>query len=106
MLPLQTNTFQCAIGVDAQQQITSISFLYPEDSILWTTGDADGGMGGLGGDPADVGFVAPDPTSSLFISISNTPAVVDIESTSNVFVPGLYTFRFEGSSIFEPQLGQ
>ena len=35
-----------------------VIFLYADGEIQWTTGDASGGTGGLGGTPAQVGFNA------------------------------------------------
>ena len=70
--------------------------------IQWTTGDSDGGVGGLGGDPADVGLVSEDPDASYFLGISNTSEVVDIESTGNFEVSGLWVFRADQSFIIFP----
>ena len=98
---LQTNTFQCAIATDGN--VTSVYMLYPENLIEWTTGDSDGGVGGLGGDPADVGLVSQDPAASFFFpNISNTSEVADIESTSNVGIAGLWIFRADGPYIISP----
>ena len=92
--------------------VTSVVLLYPEDLIEWTTGDSNGGMGGLGGDPADVGLLAPDSISSnsFFLPLSNTSDVVDIESSTNVQVDGMWIFgvdnetlRFPGNMLFQLQ---
>lgn len=84
--------------------MTSVLLLYPEDLIEWTTGDSDGGTGGLGGDPADVGFIAPESISgnSFFLPLSNTSDVVDIESSTNVDVDGMWIFGADGESLTFP----
>ena len=94
----QTNTFQCIIISDGTH--TFVTFLY--NDIQWTTGDASGGTGGFGGTPAQVGFNAGDGT---FFSLqgSQTAAIVDIESTTNVGVPGQYTFRVDEAEIVSPR---
>lgn len=66
------------------------------------TGDADGGMNGLGGDRADVGLVSENPTNSLFLPASNTSAVLMLDSMSNVGEGGLYLFRVDQDAVIEP----
>lgn len=82
--------------------ITSVCLFYPEDLIEWTTGDSNGGSGGLGGDPADVGLISEDPAASYLLGISNTDEVVDIESTGNLDVNGLWVFRADGPLVIFP----
>lgn len=55
---MQTNTFQCVLVSDSQ--LSFVIFLYADGLIQWTTGDASGGMNGLGGTEAQVGFNAGD----------------------------------------------
>lgn len=100
--PIQTNTFQCAIATNGE--VTTVLLLYPEDLIEWTTGDSDGGVGGLGGDPADVGLIAPDAISnnSFLLPFSNTSFVREIESTGNVFSEGLWMFRADSETVIFP----
>lgn len=57
------------------------------------TGDRDGGVGGLGGDRADVGFIGDDPNDVFFLPASNTSAVLQLDSTSNVGIEGLWLFE-------------
>jgi len=66
-------------------------FLYADGGIQWTTGDADGGTDGLGGNPAQIGFNRGDGTNFGIISSSGTADVVNVASTSNVGVDG-YTY--------------
>ena len=74
-------------------------YLYADGEIQWTTGDADGGINGLGGNPAQVGFNGGDGTDFGVIPISRTADIVDIESTSNVGVPGMYIFKISDNDI-------
>lgn len=57
------------------------------------TGDRDGGVGGLGGDRADVGFIEDDPSMVFYLPASNTSAVLQLDSTSNVGIGGLWLFE-------------
>ena len=63
--------------------------------IQWTTGDADGGFEGLGGNPARVGLNAGDGIHFVNVSGSQTPSVIDIVNTSNVCIGGMWIFRVD-----------
>lgn len=89
--------------MDGNSNVTAVFLLYPENLIEWTTGDSDGGVGGLGGTPAEVGLVSEDPLESIFI-FSNTSDVVDIESTTNVEIAGLWIFRVDQLFVISPGL--
>lgn len=73
--------------------------MYADGEIQWTTGDADGGVNGLGGNPAQVGFNRGDGTDFGVIPISGTADVINIASTSNVGVDGMYIFRISDDPI-------
>ena len=79
-----------------------VAFLYADGLIQWTTGDASGGSNGFGGTEAQVGFNAGDGVRFFSINDSQTPAIVNIETTSNVGVPGLWMFRVDQNSIATP----
>ena len=87
------NTFQGHIIYNTETTETMVMFLYPEDGIQWTTGDADGGTNGLGGNPAEVGLTSP--FGNLFIPESGTDAIVDIEALTNIGVPGVFVYRVD-----------
>ena len=59
-------------------------FLYSDGEIQWTTGDASDGVGGFGGTPAQDGFNAGDGECFASVTGSQTAAIVNIDSTSNV----------------------
>lgn len=72
-------------------------FLYAE--IHWTTGDNDGGIDGLGGNPAQVGFNRGDGVNFGAIPISGTSNVINITSTSNVNKNGTYIFKISDEKV-------
>ncbi|GAB4202678.1 MAG: hypothetical protein OHK0013_16160 [Sandaracinaceae bacterium] len=59
----------------------------------WTTGNASGGSGGLGGTPAQAGFDAGDSTNYLTLPGSRTMAILDVCTTSNVGETGVWRFQ-------------
>ncbi|MDI7267612.1 MAG: nidogen-like domain-containing protein, partial [Myxococcota bacterium] len=72
----------------------------------WTTGDASGGTGGLGGTPAQVGFDAGNRTDFVQIPGSRTPTIHNIVcNDSNVGTPGLWRFQIRGGTIMCPDAG-
>ena len=79
-----------------------VVFLYADGLIQWTTGDASGGRNGLGGTEAQGGFNAGDGVRFFSINDSQTPAIVNIETTSNVGVPGLWMFRVDQNALSTP----
>ena len=74
-------------------------FLYADGEIQWTTGDADGGTNGLGGNPAQIGFNRGDGTDFGIIPSSGTADVINVASSSNVGVDGLYIFKISDDMI-------
>jgi uncharacterized protein (TIGR03382 family) len=50
------NTFQVAIAADENYWGTGLNAAFSYGDMQWTTGDASGGSGGLGGSPATVGL--------------------------------------------------
>ena len=108
----QTNTFQCLIT--ANNESSYVYFLYKQGGIQWTTGNSNGGtqgmynhfhhvavassllcalMKGLGGNPATIGLNAGDMVNYLTVMGSNTPDVINISSTTNTDMPGVWVFQ-------------
>ena len=79
----QTNTFQCVLITDGTNSF--VIFLYADNLIQWSLGNAQ------------AGFNAGDGEFHFTISGSQTPAIVDIETTSNIGVPGKYLFRVDNA---------
>jgi MYXO-CTERM domain-containing protein len=67
----------------------------------WTTGDASGGSGGLGGTPAQVGFDAGNRRNYVALPMSRMMSILDVCRTSNVpgGTPGLWRFQIRGGDI-------
>ena len=76
-------------------------FLYADGLIQWTTGDADGGTNGLGGNPAQIGVNSGDGESTV-IAISGTSDVVNVASTSNIGENGIYVFKISEVPVIVP----
>lgn len=86
----QTNTFQCILTTDGT--FSFAIFLYADNLIQWSRGE-------LSEVDAQAGFNAGDNETHLTINGSQTPAIVDIENTSNIGVPGKYVFRIDDTTI-------
>ena len=93
---LQVNTFQCVLASDGTK--TFAIYLYLDEGINWTTGDDAGGEDGLGGLPAQVGFDAGDGVHFLSVEGSFTDDIINIETKSNVDIPGLFVFQINGEA--------
>ena len=72
-----------------------VMFLYADNGIQWTTGDASDGIGGLGGHPAQVGFNAGDAMRAETVLGSRTSDIINIHMTSNVDVPGAWIYQVD-----------
>ena len=85
-LHVQANTFQVVLATDG-----SVSFVfYIYIDIQW-------------GGPTQLGFNAGDGINSFTLSEAfNTFAVLNLESTSNVGIPGCYIFRVDTQQILRP----
>ena len=83
-----------------------VTYLYADGLIQWTTGDASGGSGGLGGTSAQAGFDAGDQTRSFSIPGSLTDDIINIDTTTNVGVPGQWTFRVDWDTIAQPSMSK
>ena len=97
LFSVQTNTFQSVMITDGE--CSFVTYLYADGFIQWTTGDASGGSGGLGGTPAQAGFDAGDRMRSF--SHSNSQTAVIIDTTTNI-MPGQWTFRVDREEIVQP----
>ena len=93
---LQTNTYQCVLATSATKSF--VILLYADGGIQWTTGDASGGVGGLGGTEALAGINVGDGINSITIPGSLTPSIINISKTSNVGIPGVWMFEVDGGN--------
>ena len=69
-------------------------FHYADGMIEWITGDLTG-SNGLGGREAEIGYDAGDGVNYHSIYLSGTPGVLNIASTSNVGIGGVWAFRLD-----------
>jgi len=76
--------------------------LYADGLIQWTTGDSAGGVNGTGGLAAQAGINAGDGITSITIPGSGTPAIINIDQTSNVNISGVWVFQVDSSDNFGP----
>ena len=74
-------------------------FLYADGLIQWSTGGASDGVNGLGGTPAQVGFNAGDGINYAAVPESRTGEIINIDTTSNVGVPGVWVFQVNQETI-------
>ena len=80
------NTFQVVIATDGTR--TFIGFLY--EDIQWTANTV-------------IGFNAGDGVRSFTLPESLTTAgILNLESTSNVGIPGVYLFRVDQNEVMQP----
>lgn len=80
-------------------RVSFASFLFPRGGIQWTTGDASGGISGLGGIPAQAGINAGDGLRYTSLPGSLTAEIVNIDEGSNIMQTGLYLFRVDGVTV-------
>ena len=91
LVALQTNTYQCILATNGADSYAI--FLYADGLIQWTTGDANGGSNGTGGTPAKAGFNAGNGINYTTVPGSQTSEIINITSTSNVQVSGMWVFK-------------
>lgn len=91
-----TNTFQVQL-FDAGNGAMDVVIRY--ESIEWTSGDLEGGTGGTGGSPAQIGYRMDSQGNVITIGPSGDEAgLLALPVTpGNTGVPGLYIFRLGGS---------
>lgn len=83
---MQANTLQVVLATDGS--VSFVFFIYLD--IQW-------------GGPTQLGFNAGDGTISfMLLEAFNTFAVLNLESTSNIGIPGCYIFRVDTPQILQP----
>ncbi len=94
----RTNNFQLVLR---NQNAGNFDVEFRYDRLEWTTGDASGGSGGLGGTPAQAGYDAGDGTNYFALPGSFTAAVLNLQDTSNVSTstPGLWSFAIREGAL-------
>ena len=85
------NSFQLIVTPVGTAGDFDVEFRYSR--CEWTTGDASGGAGGVGGTPAQAGMDLGDGVNSVTLPGSLTANVVNLCGTSNVGVPGVWRIQ-------------
>ena len=95
------NDFQLVLRNRAETGVGNFDIDFRYRKLEWTTGDASGGDGGLGGTPAQAGFDAGNGINFLMLPGSRTSDVLDLVNTSNVAAdtPGLWTFAVRNGAL-------
>jgi hypothetical protein len=90
------NDFQVVLRNRPDQGPGTFDIEFRYDRLEWTTGDASGGSGGLGGTAAQAGYDAGDGIHSLNLPGSGTSAVLNLtggtNTASNVNIEGLWIY--------------
>ncbi|XP_045875587.1 sushi, nidogen and EGF-like domain-containing protein 1 isoform X6 [Meles meles] len=92
------NTFQTVLITDGKFSFTIFNY----ESITWTTGthaSSGGDTTGLGGIAAQAGFNAGDGQRYFSIPGSRTADMAEVETTTNVGVPGRWAFRIDDAQV-------
>ncbi|XP_053453179.1 sushi, nidogen and EGF-like domain-containing protein 1 isoform X2 [Nycticebus coucang] len=92
------NTFQTVLITDGKSSFTIFNY----ESIVWTTGthaSSGGNATGLGGIAAQAGFNAGDGRRYFSIPGSRTADMAEVETTTNVGVPGRWAFRIDDAQV-------
>lgn len=99
-----TNTFQVQL-YDLGDGTMDVVFRY--DSIEWTSGDLQGGSGGLGGTPALIGYRMDSSGALTFLGASGDQAgLLALPTTlGNTGVAGLYVFQMGDGALGDPVEG-
>ena len=87
------NSFQLILTSNEildQDDLWRVEFRY--NRCEWTTGNASGGQGGMGGTPAQAGFDAGNGQIFEILPGSGTAGVLALCNTSNVGVNGIWQF--------------
>lgn len=90
----KTNSFQTVLRNRSDTGAGNFDIEFRYETLEWTTGNASGGVDGLGGTPAQAGFDAGDNTNFFTLPGSRTADILNLQNTSNLPdpVPGLWSF--------------
>lgn len=90
----KTNTFQLVLRNRPDEGTGDFDIEFRYGRLTWTTGDASSGSGGLGGVPAQAGLDAGDLTNYFTVPGSQSAAVLNLTSTTNLTspIPGVWSF--------------
>ena len=95
------NSFQLVLTnrTDVAPGDFDVDFRY--ERCEWTTGGASGGENGFGGTPAYAGFDAANGTDALSLPGSGTMSVLDLCTTSNIGIAGIWHYQVRNGRFVE-----
>ena len=94
------NAFQLALINRDDTGTGNFDIVFRYEDINWTTGDASGGSGGLGGTVARAGWNSGNGTDYFELTESgNEAAMLALEESSNIGNPGIYMFQVRGGQV-------
>ena len=92
------NRFQVVLTARDDVAPGDFDIEYRYAACEWTTGDASGGSGGLGGTEAQMGLDAGDNINYYSHPDSQTPQILDLCTTSNVNDTGVWLFEIRSGN--------
>lgn len=93
------NTFQVILTAPSGGSAGDTDVEFRFNRCEWTTGDASGGVNGLGGSAANSGIDAGDGASGISLPGSGTMAVLNLCHSSNVGSAGVWRYRLRGGAV-------
>lgn len=94
------NAFQLALINRDDTGAGNFDIVFRYEDINWTTGDASGGSGGLGGTVARAGWNSGNGTNFFELPQSGgQAAMLALETASNINDPGVYLFQVRGGLV-------
>lgn len=97
------NDFQLVLKRRSDRGVGNVDVEFRYNQLEWTTGDVSGGMNGLGGTPAQIGFDAGDRINFYAHPDSRTADILNLVNTSNVGELGVWRFLLREGDITEPE---
>jgi len=94
------NDFQMTLVNRADTGAGNFDIEFRYNRLEWTTGDASGGSGGIGGTPAQAGYDAGNQTNFFVLPGSFSNDILNLANTSNVSqeAPGLWTMAIRNGT--------
>ena len=94
------NDFQLTLLNRADTGAGNFDIEFRYNQLQWTTGDASGGSGGMGGTPAQAGYDAGNHQNFFVLPGSFSSDILNLVNTSNVSqdTPGVWTMAIRGGA--------
>ncbi|MBM4137487.1 MAG: PEP-CTERM sorting domain-containing protein [Nitrospira sp.] len=97
------NAFQLRLVNRYDTGVGNFDIFFIYEDINWTTGDASGGSGGLGGVVARAGWNSGNGTDYYELPQSGIQNnMLDLENASNIGIPGVFEFDVRGGQVIPP----